>query len=94
MPPEVEAGLPYSGVYHSASAPDVPAGAYLQRDEGGLWEVAGISFDSKAPKATLEDALSWMKQVGIDDIALYIALCGAEQRQAPAGLEVIHACGD
>jgi hypothetical protein len=63
MPPEVESSLPYSGVYHSASAPDCPAGAYLQRDEGGLWVVCGISFDRQAPKPSLEGALSWMKQV-------------------------------
>lgn len=65
MRPEVEASLPYSGVYHSPSPPECLAGAYLQRDEAGLWMVCGISFDRQAPQPSLEAALSWMKQVGL-----------------------------
>jgi hypothetical protein len=70
MPLDVEAQLPYTGVYQSASPPDVPAGAYLQRDEGGLWVVAGISFDSNAPQPTIDHALSWMKRVGVSQCVL------------------------
>ncbi|WIA28039.1 hypothetical protein OEZ86_010625 [Tetradesmus obliquus] len=67
MPPEVEASLPYSGVYHSPSPPECLAGAYLQRDEAGLWMVCGISFDRQAPQPSLEAALSWMKQAVYSD---------------------------
>lgn len=63
VPPDLDALLPYTAIYHAAEPPDAPTGAYIEREEAGAWIVLGIHYNSHKPLPTLEQAMKYLKEV-------------------------------